>query len=664
MKIKKIAAGAAALTMAISAMSTIGTFAITTDPNLNPVQPDIVQVDRERSGHTYTYYQIFTGKWYEDENGDIWLSDAGFGSNLDRDALAEYLKTNYRNEINNIYIQRATAAKLVSEGATIEDVEREYKNWKGNSSWAKSEYNIENFGKDLDDGTSFNAAEDILALFKFIQEAYPDRPSERPHINGSDYGESDNHAQYVTEGNKTVIDIIRKFLRGNGTVMEADYNEEKSVSVNNGYYLIIEKDEGWDKNGRNDLEDASREAVLMKIADRQIKITPKLGTPTMEKKIGENTQNIVSVGDALIGAYDTVLGNTKWNDAADYSIGDDVPFALYGTLPENIRDYSHYYYHFADTLGKGFDAPVDIRVEIGKTDPVQKPSDGDNAAASRSFVNAVDVTDRAKIKIVNSGSGTKIDVSFEDLYALGINLDMDTVVRVTYHAKLNKNAVIGKMGNTNGAYLEYTNDLSCDGDGETDRTRDDGVVCFTYQVDVNKIDGKTSEELEDAVFTLQAKDGDHKNQYVVIDENGKIDGWTSKITDSNYMTTDFGGDISIIGLDDGKYELVEQKAPNGYHSLREPIPITIDSTINNDGTYIYIKDDGSAAFIDLKKGEDPAENNARTDAETGIYSLDAINNKGIRLPQTGGAGIVLLCLGGAGAAVTGGMYFVSRKKNK
>lgn len=652
---KSLIAGLAAFTMTFTALTASSISAFATEAT-----QDTSTVTTERSAHTYTYFQIFTGTWSEDAEGNIYLTDADYGSDIDKDGLIAYVKTNGADIINEILVKRAVNVKLVPAGSTIADVEAAYKAWKGEAAWETSEYNIDNFGKD---------ANDILAVFSYIQDNNTYSPDLVAPFSGADYVTEEDPFHYVTEGERTVINILRKFIiKSNGTQISADYNEEVSAPVTNGYYMIFEQDKGWDKTGRNSKSDETRTAVLMKIVDREIRISPKLGTPTVEKKIRENVQDVESVGDDLIGAYNQLVDLDKWNDAADYSIGDSVPFAIFGSMPENISDYKTYYYSFHDRLAKGFEVPdvSDIKVVIGKTDPVQKPSDGDNAAASRTLVDTVDITDKATITInKNTDGSTAIDITFDDLLSvddnLDFNIDMDTVVFVQYDAILGKDAVIGAKGNTNGVYLEYGRGKT---DTTTEETHDDGVVCFTYQVDINKLDSDTLDELGGAVFTLQALDGDHAGKYVVIDENGKVSGWTAEAGDDNYMTTPPGGLVSVIGLDDGKYELVEVKAPKGYHSLKAPITITIDTKLDNTGTYIYIEDDGTAAFKSFDKSEDPSEATATTDAETGIYALDVFNDKGIKLPQTGGTGAVALYVCGGALLLGGAVYFATRKKKE
>lgn len=675
MKTKKISAMVAALT--IAATMSIGSLtASATIPELKDPQPASLTVTTDRSAHTYTYYQIFTGTWYEDEDHNIILSDAEWGTNIDTEGLLDYLTTNYADEINDIYIKRAKLVKLVDkEDATIEDVEAAVKAaaeqraaGTGDKAWEDSEYNIANF----------SSVEDVLDVFKTLQEAESTRPSANPLVVGFNesplgktapeipniYNESSDHNVPVTTGNARMVDIITQFVTGEGNEVKGDYNNEASITVDNGYYLVLEKDNGWDDNGRN-AANKTRWATLMKIVDREIKITPKIGTPSLDKKIKENVKDIKAVGANLIGGYSD---SDKWNDAGDFSIGDTVEFALFGSVAENINDYKSYYYKFNDRLAKGFVTPEksDIKVEIGKLDPVAKPADSaDNKAASSRTFTGTDVTDKANITITENADGsTAIGIEFKDLKALGVDVDMDTVVRVRYSSVLDDDAIIGEKGNTNGAYLTYSNDVNYNGEGtpETDETSEDGVTAFTYQIDVTKIDGTTNKVLEGAMFTVQAKSGIHEGKYIILNEDGTVKGWSDTASTDNYLTSDANGKINVIGVDDGVYEIVEVKAPKGYNSLNKPVTVTIKATLNDDGTYTYIVDDGSEAYLNFEKGSDADENAATVDKATGKYSTTIANNKGITPPQTGGSGTVALAISGNIMLAAGVIYYASKKK--
>lgn len=54
--------------------------------------------------------------------------------------------------------------------------------------------------------------------------------------------------------------------------------------------------------------------------------------------------------------------------AADYDIGDIVPFELTGTLPSNYADYKTYKYVFHDTLSEGLTYKEDAKVYVKNGD--------------------------------------------------------------------------------------------------------------------------------------------------------------------------------------------------------------------------------------------------------------------------------------------------------
>ena len=798
MKKTRFAAAAASLTLALAmSMSTITASA--TIPELDdgdrPYDGTVGRIDQTpvksnitvpATGHTYSYYQIFTGRWYEEASDTqashnkndigkgIYLSDAKWGADLDSAGLLKYIKANHSTELQQIYLQRAINNKVVPAATTVAGLEAAFKsgvpgtNAQKNAAWAASDYNVANFGTRTGDEVKRDI-EDVLDLFKEWQKdttvaAAPtvagnykadgsnwaigqnagkstgfenvtnDPTNQNVLPEATDYDnnnvskpndEADNHRQQITNGNKKIVNLLASFAKGNGTAITTKYNEETSVSVNNGYYLLLEHDEGWDGQGR-DQEHAFKEATLMKIVDQNIRILPKLGTPTLEKKIFENYQNVVSVGKDLAGGYKNLFGKapilangdaivtdgSKWNDAADYSIGDMVPFALFGTVPENIQDYEHFFYQFKDRLGKGFKIPAakaddainGITIVCGTLDPNPNPEtdNGKDNAKNRELKNVVDITDKFTIvKTAQATGETVMTYTCNDLIAaIGrANINKNTVVRVRYNAEMDTDAVIGRPGNTNGASLVYSSDVNYDGTGFSDvttnsgnddkehttkgnkksklsETKEDGVAAFTYEIDVNKVDGvDLTKKLKDAQFVVKATSGEHKGQYVIVSKEGtdkdRVIGWSNLgPNDTGWsqdilMKTDDSGMIKIAGLDDGTYEITEVKAPRGYNSLRDPLNITIDSTLENQSGYVYSygdPDNAANELISLATGTNEEEKMATTDADKGTYDITILNNKGIVLPQTGGVGTVMLYVCGGIMLLTGGTYFMTRKK--
>ena len=82
-------------------------------------------------------------------------------------------------------------------------------------------------------------------------------------------------------------------------------------------------------------------------------VTPKTDTPSVEKKVQENSNKYVTDGGYGAG----------YNDVADYNIGDAVPFKLIGTVP-NMDRYDTYKYTFNDTASNGLTLPSKNGVKV------------------------------------------------------------------------------------------------------------------------------------------------------------------------------------------------------------------------------------------------------------------------------------------------------------
>ena len=119
------------------------------------------------------------------------------------------------------------------------------------------------------------------------------------------------------------------------------YSNGKITGLTAGYYLVKDKD--GSVSGQS-----SYTSYLLRVAGN-VEVTPKTGVPTVEKKVKENVKTVNEGGtetDSNIPSYQIPA---KYNDVADYNIGDKVPFQLVGTMPSNVDKYVHYYYEFADT---------------------------------------------------------------------------------------------------------------------------------------------------------------------------------------------------------------------------------------------------------------------------------------------------------------------------
>lgn len=285
-----------------------------------------------------------------------------------------------------------------------------------------------------------------------------------------------------------------------------------SVEVDGGYYLIKDQD--------GSLSGSEPYTTYLVSVVGTVNISPKSNAvPEFKKKLKDTNDSTGDVSD--------------WQDSADYDIGDDIPFRLQGTVPEDYDSYKTYYYAFHDVeeAGLTFD-PDSVEVFVGDEVTGTKITTGYTVDTS-------------------PADGCTFEIVFDDLKKVS-GVTANSIITVTYKSQLNGNAVLGEHGNVNKAQLEYSNNPRGDGKGETPW---DNVIVFTYKVVVNKID-QAGDPLEGAQFTLTKKT---KNGTDVV-----------KTMDVNTTLTQF----TLSGLDDGEYTLTETVTPAHYNTI-SPITFTV-----------------------------------------------------------------------------------------
>ncbi|WP_234916598.1 isopeptide-forming domain-containing fimbrial protein, partial [Streptococcus equinus] len=220
-----------------------------------------------------------------------------------------------------------------------------------------------------------------------------------------------------------------------------------------GYYLVKDKDgEQKDKNG------AYTRFMLQVTGAESVEV--KNDTPTVQKKVKETN--------------DSTGTTTDWQDAADYDMGDTVPFQLTAELPKKrVDDYNHYYVEFTDTLSAGLTFKEITKVTADGT--------------------TLNENQYKKTVTKNSDDTTTLSIVITDVKAVANITQDENKVVVEYNATLNSNAVLGSAGNPNSVELTYSNNPNDTGDGtskpaDTGKTPKDTVKVFTYQTIINKLD--------------------------------------------------------------------------------------------------------------------------------------------------------------------------------
>lgn len=414
--------------------------------------------------------------------------------------------------------------------------------------------------------------------------------------------------------------VAAKYLTNVCTAISA---EATSVDLAAGYYLLV--DTSTPGEG-----DAMNSALLQVTNKGNITIEKKYEVPTVDKSV-KDTDN-------------------QWGEAADWEIGSDVPFQLVGTLPSNYADYETYKYVFHDTLSAGLQYNGDVKVYVQNGETKTELTTGFTVAPNAA---------------ATAGGGT-LTVTFDNLKTI-TSVSASSKIVVEYTAKLLSTAVIGKPGNKNEVYLEYSNNPNQTGEGtpSTGNTPKDEVLVFTYKLDVTKVDGQNKEtKLANAEFVLlnsdkakAAKVADGKFvEWVAVTTNG--DG-TVTYPEGTTLTSGSDGKFVIAGLDAGSYYLRETKAPAGYNLLKNDISVTITATLD--------KAENNPALTSLKLAvkddkADAAATESNGSVDTGIVATNVVNNSGTQLPSTGGMGTTLFYVLGGILVLVAIILLVTRKR--
>lgn len=426
---------------------------------------------------------------------------------------------------------------------------------------------------------------------------------------GSNAKQTGNVAESVAENlaaaksDEAVLEIVKQYVNLAGTPAATIHSGEiKTVAA--GYYLI--KDQDGSVSGTD-----SYTTYIMQVVGN-VTINPKSDVPSFQKKVKD--------------INDTTGDTSEWQDSADYDIGDEVPFQLKATLPNNYTGYKTYYLAFHDVEETGLTFNTDsVKVYVDNT-PVD---------STGYEVKTTGLTD----------DGCTFEVVFTNLKT-AVTAKNNSEITVDYTSTLNANATLGNQGNKNKARLQFSNNPNSEQSGESTPTGEtpwDNVIVFTYQVVVNKVN-KNLKPLEGAAFKLEKKQSDGSYQ--------TVKDFTPDVTDSNKPIS-----FKFKGLDDGEYKLSETKTPAGYNTIQ---PITF--TVAAKHMFTWDGENRDAVLTELSGSRDSGEINFALDKSEGSLTANVINKSGSSLPETGGMGTIVLYVAGVALVVAAGAYFTLKKK--
>lgn len=342
-------------------------------------------------------------------------------------------------------------------------------------------------------------------------------------------------------------------------------------------------------------------------------------------------------------------GNT-YENAADASIGDMVEWKVSASVPSNVDQLEKY--SITDKMSSAL-----TWVEAEAALNITYKSNG-------TPVNA-ETTDYTLIKPTDNQEGGSWTIEFTEAGKTKLKTNNISSIEVTFKTKLNEKANIGSAGNLNDAQLDYSNaiyrlaDPTNPNDGKKpgeDHIKDQAKV-YSFAIDMTKVDGNnTATKLEGVYFDLYKYSGT-----VTEPTESDLKGSGKKINTTD-LVTDINGKITVKGLENGNYYIVETKAAaGGYNLLKAPVKVVIAQEYSVEKKTTVTKDaEGnvtSTTTVVNKTFTGGDENNA------GTYSVTIENRKGFTLPKTGDIGTAMFLIIGIGGMLAA-VYIMLRGRKR
>ena len=340
---------------------------------------------------------------------------------------------------------------------------------------------------------------------------------------------------------------LARSLQGSSAVSLA-LNAGTEAELPCGYWLIVADDDAIAQG------EVGTAPIMALVGGSAVTVKPKAATPKVQKHVLED-------------------GTAAWQKAADATVADDLYWRLSATVPAGLAAYDTYTVQFVDTMSAGLDpskVAASMRVYVaagadGGFDAVATGKDG--RAGTKAAKGWTDITTQCTTKVAADGTFT---VRTGDLIATLGGHDAFTAgarVVAVYNAPLNSacNHGIAK-GNPNEVYLRYPRSPLTDqsGDAGFTRTPSDDACAYTWDLALTKRGSDGDKPLPGAVLSIT----DDRGRTLAADGTWDAQG---KAT----VTTGEDGRVTVSGVDSGKLEVRELKAPKGYTAFEGTRCVTV-----------------------------------------------------------------------------------------
>lgn len=340
---------------------------------------------------------------------------------------------------------------------------------------------------------------------------------------------------------------LARSLQSSGAEFEA-LKAGTAAELPCGYWLIVADDDAIAQN------QAGTAPIMALVGGSAVTVKPKAATPKVQKHVLEDS-------------------TAAWQKAADATVADDLYWRLSATVPAGLTAYDTYTVQFVDAMSAGLDpsevaASMHVYVAAGADGGFDAVSTGkDGRAGTEPAKGWTDITAQCATKVAADGTFT---VHTGDLIAALGGADAFTAgarVVAVYNAPLASGCNHGiAKGNPNEVYLRYPRSPFADqsGDAGFTRTPSDDATAYTWDLALTKRGSDGDKPLPGAVLSIT----DDRGRTLAADGAWDAEG---KAT----VTTGEDGRVTVSGVDSGKLEVRELKAPKGYTAFEGTRSVTV-----------------------------------------------------------------------------------------
>ena len=357
-------------------------------------------------------------------------------------------------------------------------------------------------------------------------------------------------AEWMNADGHMTTSLTAKLAR---TVVKADavsaaLNAGAAAELPCGYWLIVADDAAIAQ------DEAGTAPIMALVGGSAVTVKPKAATPKVAKHVLEDS-------------------TAAWQKAADATVADDLYWRLSATVPAGLIAYDTYAVQFVDTMSAGLDsskvaASMRVYVAAGADGGFNAVSTGkDGRAGTKPAKGWADITAQCVTKVAADGTFT---VRTGDLIAALGGVDAFTMgarVVAVYDAPLASGCNHGiAKGNPNEVYLRYPRSPFADqsGDAGFTRTPSDDATAYTWDLALTKRGSDGDKPLAGAVLSIADDRGRTLAANGTWDAEGKAT-----------VTTGEDGRVTVSGVDSGKLEVRELKAPKGYTAFEGTRSVTV-----------------------------------------------------------------------------------------